>query len=29
VMTTPDLAGPAMQALLAAERTRASEGDLG
>jgi ribosomal-protein-alanine N-acetyltransferase len=29
VMTTPDLAGPAMQALLAAERTRASEDDLG
>jgi ribosomal-protein-alanine N-acetyltransferase len=27
VMTTPQLAGPAMQALLAAERARASDGD--
>jgi ribosomal-protein-alanine N-acetyltransferase len=29
IMTTPDLAGPAMQALLAAERARVSEGQAG
>ncbi|MBA3688359.1 MAG: ribosomal protein S18-alanine N-acetyltransferase [Chloroflexi bacterium] len=29
VMTTPDLAGPAMQAVLAAEQARASENGLG